>query len=98
MVADYDRDGDLDLAVATTDAYRLYENRMDRNRENAVQIRVLDANGSGTGAYGATVTVSRVDGGKTERRDASTGAATSSHRTRGSSTWASVKPSRSTSA
>jgi hypothetical protein len=52
---DYDRDGDLDLAVAATGAYRVYENRMDRGR--AVQVRVLGANGGGTGAYGATVTV-----------------------------------------
>lgn len=60
---DYDRDGDLDLVVATTDRYRVYENRMDRG--NAVQLRVRDRNGSQTTAYGATVSVS---GGEQQRR------------------------------
>jgi hypothetical protein len=56
---DYDRDGDADLVVATTDQYRLYENRMDRG--NAIQVRVLGRNGSGTVAYGANVTVTAGD-------------------------------------
>jgi hypothetical protein len=51
---DYDRDGHLDLLVASPSAgYRLYEDRGGDNR--AVQVRVLDRNG--TLAYGATVRV-----------------------------------------
>lgn len=60
---DYDRDGDLDLVVATTGEFRVYENAADGR--NAVQVRVLDENGSQTGAYGATVFV---DAGDQQRR------------------------------
>ncbi|MFB6138021.1 MAG: CRTAC1 family protein [Halobacteriaceae archaeon] len=62
---DYDRDGDLDLAVAValphdatpnaTVPYALYENR--ERRRDAVQVRVLGRDGSLAGAYGATVSV-----------------------------------------
>lgn len=52
---DYDRDGDPDLVVAGANAYRVYENRMDRG--NAIQVRVLGHNRSQAAAYGATVEV-----------------------------------------
>jgi hypothetical protein len=52
---DYDNDGDVDLVVATTSRYHVYENRGERN--NAVQVRVLGRNGSQTEAYGAEVIV-----------------------------------------
>lgn len=60
---DYDNDGDVDLVVATTDEYRVYENRV--NRTSAVQVRVLGEDGSQTAAHGATVTV--VAGNQTRR-------------------------------
>ncbi|MFB6138027.1 MAG: CRTAC1 family protein [Halobacteriaceae archaeon] len=65
---DFDRDGRLDLAVATTGEYRLFENRMDRGR--AVQVRVLGPGGSPAGALGATVTVAAptLPNGSVERR------------------------------
>lgn len=62
---DYDRDGDPDLAVAGSDGYRVFENRMDRG--NAIQLRVLGSNGSGTAAHGATVAVT-ADGHTQTRR------------------------------
>lgn len=51
---DFDNDGDIDLAVATTNRYLLYENRGDDANE-AIQIDVRRPNGAV--AYGATVTV-----------------------------------------
>jgi len=62
---DYDRDGDADLVVAGEKSYRVYENRMDRG--NAMQVRVLGANGSQTAAYGSTVAVT-ADGRTQTRR------------------------------
>jgi len=56
---DYDRDGDLDLVVATTGEYQVYENRIESGR--ALQVRVLGPNGSQSRAYGATVWVNSTE-------------------------------------
>ena len=59
--ADYDGDGDVDLAVANNHAdgsHALYQNELSTlNNENSLQVVVLDKNGHWTRA-GATVTLS----------------------------------------
>ena len=52
---DYNQDGTLDLVIATTDGYQVYENQ--NNDHNAIFVDVRDETGSYSGAYGATITV-----------------------------------------
>lgn len=55
---DYDRDGDMDILVATYDGpYRLYANTVDTHRgRNSIQLRIVGVNGNSRG-IGARVRV-----------------------------------------
>jgi len=58
---DFDRDGDVDLAVSAYNGeFVLYENRAERLGNNALDVRAVESNGATT-ALGARVTVT-VDG------------------------------------